>query len=190
LINIRSPGRGSCGDPAVFELVEQPIVEPGGGEVRVRVVVSGVNPTDWKSRRGGSGDAISAMTVANHDGAGTVDAVGSGVTGYSVGDRVWVTLAGHNRPASGTAQDSTVVPAERAFPLPQRADFEVGASIGIPACTAHRALTVAEDGPTRLTPDALENTTVLVSGGCRGGRQRSHPARPLGGRDRGRHREQ
>jgi NADPH2:quinone reductase len=46
------------------------------------------------------------------------------------------------------------------------ADFELGASIGIPACTAHRALTVAEDGPTRLKPDAFRGTTVVVSGGA------------------------
>jgi NADPH2:quinone reductase len=79
---------------------------------------------------------------------------------------VWVTLAGHNRPASGTAQDYTVVPAERVFALPGVADFEVGASLGIPACTAHRALTVSEDGPTRLKPGAFDATTVLVAGGA------------------------
>jgi NADPH2:quinone reductase len=154
------------GDPSVLELVERPIAEPAAGEVRIRVAVSGVNPTDWKSRRGSYGDAISDMTVANHDGAGVVDAVGSGVKEHSVGDRVWVTLAGHNRPASGTAQDCTVVPAERVFPLPDGAGFDVGASVGIPGCTAHRALTVSEDGPTRLEPGAFQGSTVLVSGGA------------------------
>lgn len=39
------------GDPSVFQLVERPVTEPGDGEVRVRIVVSGVNPTGWKSRR-------------------------------------------------------------------------------------------------------------------------------------------
>jgi len=154
------------GDASVLELVDQPIAEPGAGEVRIRMAVSGVNPTDWKSRSGGYGDTISTFTVANQDGAGTVDAVGPGVTGHRVGDRVWVTLAGYGRPASGTAQELTVVPTERVFPLPPRADFELGASVGIPACTAHRALTVAEDGPTRLNPGALGGTTVLVSGGA------------------------
>jgi NADPH2:quinone reductase len=154
------------GDASVLELVERPVAEPGIGEVRIQISVSGVNPTDWKSRSGGYGDAITELTVANHDGAGIVDAVGTGVTAHHVGDRVWVTLAGHNRPANGTAQNVTVVPAERAFPLPPQADFELGASIGIPACTAHRALTVAEDGPTRLKPGALQGTTVLVSGGA------------------------
>jgi NADPH:quinone reductase len=154
------------GDPSVLELVERPVDEPGAGEVRIRVAVSGVNPTDWKSRSGGYGDAMSVLTVANHDGAGVVDAVGPGVTGHRGGDRVWVTLAGHNRPASGTAQEYTVVPAERVFALPEAADFEAGASIGIPGCTAHRALTVGEDRPTRLAPGSLAETTVLVSGGA------------------------
>jgi NADPH2:quinone reductase len=154
------------GDPSVLELVEQTVDEPNAGEVRIRVAVSGVNPTDWKSRRGEYGDMISELTVTNHDGAGIVDAVGPGVTAHRVGDRVWTTLAGYGRPASGTAQESTVVPAERVFPLPDAADFELGAAIGIPACTAHRALTVAEDGPTRLTPGAFDGTTVLVSGGA------------------------
>jgi NADPH2:quinone reductase len=154
------------GDASVLELVERPIAEPAAGEVRIRMAVSGVNPTDWKSRRGSYGVPISDMTVANHDGAGVVDALGSGVTGHRVGDRVWVTLAGHNRPASGTAQDYNVVAAERVFSLPDVAGFEVGASIGIPGCTAHRALTVGEDGPARLEPGAFEGSTILVAGGA------------------------
>jgi NADPH2:quinone reductase len=154
------------GDPSVLELVEKPMPEPGAGEVRIRVLVSGVNPTDWKSRSGTFGGGPTEATVPNHDGAGVVDEVGAGVTGFSVGDRVWVTLAGDGRPAGGTAQEFTVVPADRAFALPAGAEFELGASIGIPAATAHRALTVAEDGPARLGPDALAGRAVLVAGGA------------------------
>jgi NADPH2:quinone reductase len=154
------------GDPSVLELVERPVPEPGDGEVRIRVLVSGVNPTDWKSRTGTTGSGIEEPTVPNHDGAGVVDAVGPGVAGFAVGDRVWVTLAGDGRPAGGTAQEYTVVPAERVFALPDAAHFELGASVGIPAITAHRALTVAEDGPARLHPGALGGLVVLVAGGA------------------------
>jgi NADPH:quinone reductase len=154
------------GDPSVLELVERPIPEPGEGEIRVRVAVSGVNPTDWKSRSGSFGVRLAEATVPNHDGAGVVDEIGPGVEGLGAGDRVWLTLAADGRPASGTAQEYTVVPVERAFRLPDGADFELGASIGIPAVTAHRALTVAEDGPTRLSPGALGGRTVLVAGGA------------------------
>jgi NADPH:quinone reductase len=154
------------GEPSVLELVERPIPAPGEGEVRIRVLVSGVNPTDWKSRSGPFGGAIGEPVVPNHDGAGIVDEVGAAVDDFSVGDRVWVTLAGDGRPASGTAQEYTIVPAGRVFPLPDAAGFELGASAGIPAVTAHRALTVAEDGPARLQPDALSGQVVLVAGGA------------------------
>jgi NADPH2:quinone reductase len=154
------------GDPSVLELVERPIPEPGEGEIRVRVAVSGVNPTDWKSRSGSFGVTLAGATVPNQDGAGVVDEIGPGVDGLGAGDRVWLTLAADGRPASGTAQEYTVVPAERAFRLPDGADFELGASIGIPAVTAHRALTVAEGGPMRLSPGALAGRTVLVAGGA------------------------
>ena len=154
------------GDASVLQVVRRPLEEPADGEVRIRVVVSGVNPTDWKSRSGAYGGSPAAPTVPNQDGAGVVDAVGPGVAGIEAGDRVWMTLAADGRPASGTAQEYTVVPAERVFALPDGADFELGASIGIPGATAHRALTVAEDGPSRLRPGALRDRTVLVAGGA------------------------
>jgi NADPH2:quinone reductase len=154
------------GDSSVLKVRERPLEEPAEGEVRIRVVRSGVNPTDWKSRSGAFGRKPTEPTVPNHDGAGIVDAVGPGVADIEAGDRVWVTLAGDGRPASGTAQEYSVVPAERVFPLPDGADFDLGASIGIPGCTAHRALTVAEDAPTRLQPGALRERTVLVAGGA------------------------
>jgi NADPH2:quinone reductase len=153
------------GDPSVLELGERPLPETSPGEVRVRVMASGVNPTDGKSRRDG-GAPVSEPTVPNHDGAGIVDEVGRGVREFVVGDRVWVTLAGYGRPGSGTAQEYTTVPTDRVFHLPETADFELGASIGIPGATAHRALTVAEDGPSRLRPHALDNRFVLVAGGA------------------------
>jgi NADPH2:quinone reductase len=156
----------NTGDASVLRVVERPLEEPAEGEVRIRVVVSGVNPTDWKSRSGAFGRSADEPTVPNHDGAGIVDAVGSAVAGIQAGDRVWMTLAADGRPASGTAQEYTVVPAQRVFPLPDRADFELGASIGIPGATAHRALTVSEDGPARLEPGALSDRTVLIAGGA------------------------
>ena len=156
----------NTGDASVLQVVERAAMEPAEGEVRIGVVVSGVNPTDWKSRSGAFGSAAGEPTVPNHDGAGIVDAVGSEVAGIQAGDRVWVTLAADGRPASGTAQEYTVVPAERVFRLPDSADFELGASIGIPGVTAHRALTVSEDGPARLQPGALRDRTVLVAGGA------------------------
>lgn len=155
------------GTSAVLSLADRPVPEPGHGEVRVRVVVSGVNPTDWKARQGGTyGDGLPFPEITpNQDGAGIVDAVGPGVEGLSVGDHVWLFMAAASRP-TGTAQEYTVVPATRVAPLPEGVSFDVGASLGVPAMTAHRALTVHEDGPARLSPGALTGRTVLVAGGA------------------------
>jgi NADPH:quinone reductase len=163
---MRAVSYARTGDASVLELVERPAAEPAAGEVRIRMIVSGVNPTDWKSRSGATGGALGEPTVPNHDGAGVVDALGPGVAAVRVGDRVWVTLAGDARPQSGTAQEFTVVPAERVFPLPDGASFDLGASVGIPGVTAHRALTVAEDSPARLQPGAFGGRVVLVAGGA------------------------
>ncbi|WP_326834575.1 NADPH:quinone reductase [Amycolatopsis rhabdoformis] len=152
------------GGPEVLSLTERDVPEPGAGEVRVRVVVSAVNPTDWKSRRGPG--ELAGPAVPNQDGAGVVDAVGSGVTDFAPGDRVWVLLAAAHSPASGTAQEYLVLPAERLVRLPASVGFDEGAGFAVPALTAHRALTVAEDGPARLAPGALAGRTVLVTGGA------------------------
>jgi len=153
------------GDSSVLTLVERPVPAPGPGEVRVRIAVSGVNPTDWKARATTGRPLPFDEVTPNQDGAGTVDAVGDGVEDLSVGQRVWVYLAAHQRP-TGTAAAYAVLPASRVVPLPDDASFALGASLGVPAMTAHRALTVHEDGPTRLAPGALAGRTVLVQGGA------------------------
>ena len=164
---MRSVVYSRTGDPSVLRLVDRDLTEPGPGEVRVRVVVSGVNPTDWKSRLG-SGDGAAPPfpeVTPNQDGAGVVDALGEGVLDLAVGDRVWVYLAGHQRP-TGTAQEYTNLPVSRVVRLPTETSFDIGASLGVPAMTAHRALTVSEDGPDRLHPGALAGKVVLVAGGA------------------------
>ena len=151
------------GPSSVLHLVEREIPTPGAGEIRVRVVRSGVNPTDWKSRAGGR--IAFDEVVPNQDGSGVVDALGEGVDGFAVGDRVWLILAQHGR-ASGTAAEFTVVPSDRVIPLPEAASFDLGASLGVPAITAHRALTASEGGPHRLGPGTLDGIVVLVAGGA------------------------
>lgn len=161
----------TTGAPHVLELVERPVPEPGPGEVRVNVAVSGVNPTDWKSRRGSKpGDDLQfAEVTPNQDGAGAVEAISPEAAELNprleVGDPVWIFLSQHQRP-NGTAQEYVTVPVEHVVTLPDGVSFDVGASLGVPAMTAHRALTVSEQGPSRLSPGALEGRTVLVAGGA------------------------
>jgi NADPH2:quinone reductase len=154
------------GGPDVLTVTDREIEEPRAGEVRVRIVVSAVNPTDWKRRSGFRVSEDIPESVPNQDGAGVVDAVGSGVTEFQVGDRVWVLLAANHKPTSGTAQEYTVLPVDKVVALPDGVGFDEGAALAVPGLTAHRALTVAEDGPSRLAPGALAGRTVLVSGGA------------------------
>ncbi|ARQ70097.1 NADPH:quinone reductase [Streptomyces marincola] len=154
------------GPSDVLRLVEREPRRPDAGEVRVRVVTSGVNPTDWKQRENGPSGGTGEETVPHLDAGGIVDAVGPGVEHLRVGDRVWTFMASAYRPGSGTAQEFTTLSADRVAPLPDGIDFGTAAAIGVPALTAHRALTVHEDGPRRLGPGALAGRTVLVSGGA------------------------
>ena len=152
----------TSGSRDVLTLTERPVPEPGPGEVRVKVRFSGVNPTDWKARRFSS---PAGEQVPNQDGSGVIDAVGPGVPDSRTGERVWLWEAAWER-ADGTAQEYVVLPARQAVTLPEHATLELGASLGIPALTAHRALTVADGGPQRLAPGALDGRTVLVAGGA------------------------
>jgi NADPH2:quinone reductase len=154
------------GPASVLKIVDKDVPPVCAGQVRVRIVVSGVNPTDTGTRAGrGVPDGVATPRVPNQDGAGVVDAVGAGVTGLAAGDHVWVWDAAYGR-ADGTAQEYVVLPARQVVPMNDDVPFEVGADLGIPALTAHRCLTVASDGPARLVPGALAGRTVLVAGGA------------------------
>ena len=142
----------------VLVVGEQPVPEPAPGEVRVRIHVSAVNPSDTKQRGGHRGNVTMPFPVVipHQDGAGVIDAVGEGVDPARVGERVWVYEATLGRPF-GTCAEYTTVPAHKAVALPPNADFEAGACMGIPAMTAHRC--VMADGP-------VAGQTVLVHGGA------------------------
>jgi NADPH:quinone reductase len=145
---------GSAADVLRVTEIDRP--EPGPGEVRVRIELSGVNPTDWKSRSGATPRPINGFQVPHHDGTGVIDAVGEGVDQERIGQRVWTWLAAANS-RWGTAAEWSVVPSRRAVPLPAAASAELGACLGVPAMTAHRCLFA--DGP-------VEGKNVLVAGGA------------------------
>ena len=164
--DMRAIAYDQTGPSSVLRLVDRPVPTPGEGEVLVRLEVSGVNPTDWKSRSGMvSRQDMLAEQVPNQDGAGVIEAVGPAVTTLKPGQRVWIWEAAWHWP-HGTAAEYTVVPARHAVPLPDQASFDLGASLGIPALTAHRCLTVHPDFPDRLSPGSLTGAQVLVIGGA------------------------
>lgn len=141
---------------AVLRIGEQPIPQPGPGEVRARLRTSGVNPSDWKVRRGGFGRGLIAPLIIPHsDGAGDIDAVGPGVSDR-IGERVWIWNGQWKRP-HGTAAEYIVVPDAQAVRLPGNTGYAEGACLGIPALTAIQAVRLAAIGP---------RSTVLISGGA------------------------
>ncbi len=145
--------QGPAGE--VLQVGELPDPEPAAGEVRIRLTVSGVNPGDTKKRSGWLGNPMAFPRIVPHsDGAGIIDAVGARVAERRIGERVWVYGAQSYRPF-GTAAQLTVVPDRQAVALPEEIGEEVGASLGIPGITAHRA--VFSDGP-------VEAKHVLVHG--------------------------
>jgi NADPH2:quinone reductase len=146
---------------------EMPDPRPDAGEVRIALTVSGINPGDVKKRAVWlDATAMPFPRVIPHsDGAGTIDAVGAGVAGDRVGERVWCYGAQSYRPF-GTASDYVVVPNTLAVKLPrppvgtQVDDLdEQAACLGIAGITAHRA--VFADG-------SVNGLVVLVHGAAGG----------------------
>jgi NADPH:quinone reductase len=143
------------GNSDVLHVAEIPTPGPGVGEVRVRLQVAAVNPTDWKSRA----HVVPMeypLQVPGQDGAGVIEAVGPGVDISRIGERVWVYHAAFQR-QYGTAAQFTVVPARQAVRIPEGVDVDQAAALGIPYLTAYGCLFA--DGP-------IDGETVLVHGGA------------------------
>ena len=148
----RSQGRATD----VLELGELETPVPGAGEVRVRLMTSGVNPSDWKARIGGFRPMPAPLVVPHSDGAGVIDAVGEGVAPGRIGERVWI-WNGQWKRAFGTAAEYIALPSGQAVLLPDHIGFDIGACLGIPLFTAVQAVHLANPGP---------GDTVLVAGGA------------------------
>jgi NADPH2:quinone reductase len=141
----------------VLAITEVPTPEPGPGEVRVKMVWSGVNPSDVKTRAGLRSKTLPFPLIIPHsDGSGVIDRVGPKVSSRRIGESVWVWNATWQRPF-GTAAQYVVLPAQQAVPLPAGTDLAAGACLGIPALTAYHATHV--DG-------GVAGKAVLVAGGA------------------------
>src|SRR5512144_1809577 len=134
--------------------VEAP--HPGPGEVRVKLAMSGVNPSDVKSRQGSTRKIAYPRVIPHSDGAGVIDEVGDGVSKTRIGERVWVWNGQWRRPF-GTAAEWIVLPSEQAVRLPANVTMEAGACLGIPAYTGYQGVLLAR---------AKEGSTALVAAGA------------------------
>ena len=136
---------------------EQPTPEPQQGEVLVRLMTSGVNPSDVKKRAGAFPKLLDdGLVIPHSDGAGVIEAVGPAVPDREVGERVWVYQAQYGR-RFGTAAEFVAIDSSRAPRLAKNVSFEVGACLGIPVMTAHRC--VFADG-------SVDGQSILVTGGA------------------------
>ena len=123
------------GNPASVQVDDVEVMNPGAGEVRIRVKAAGMNNSDLQSTYGtykGYGHR-GLPHILGQEAAGIVDAVGEGVTGFSPGMRV----VGH---VSGAFVEQAIAPANELLVLPDRVDFEVAASLPIVYLTASMAL--------------------------------------------------
>jgi len=122
------------GPPEVFSMREGPDPDPAAGELRVRVRAAGVNFADVLARLGLYPDAPKPPMVVGYEVAGRIDAVGSGVTGFSPGDRV-IALT-----KFGGYSDVVSVPATQCSRAPEELSDSEAASIPVTYLTAAIAL--------------------------------------------------
>ncbi|MCI4331996.1 MAG: NADP-dependent oxidoreductase [Thermoplasmata archaeon] len=120
------------------ELMELPVPVPKPGEVRVRMEAAGVNPFDWKIVDGlfSPGRPHTFPLVLGVDGAGVVDALGEGVHGYRIGDRIFGQFL-HDPVGIGTYAESSTSPENIGVSLiPPSLDFVSAAALPTAAMTA------------------------------------------------------
>jgi NADPH2:quinone reductase len=143
------------GGPEVLKLEEVPTPKPTEGQVLVRVHAAGVNPYDTVMRAGTYAIKPQLPYTPGSDAAGTVEAVGPGVTKVKPGDRVYTA-----RTLTGAYAEYTLCLEEQVNRLPDKISFEQGAGVWVPYGTAYHAL--------HHFAKARAGETVLVHGASGG----------------------
>jgi len=124
------------GGPEVLIYDTVPRPNPGSDELLVRVNAAGVNPIDWKIREGIFREGVQLPLIPGKDIAGVVEAVGSNVTDFAVGDAIYAFAASKG----GGYAEYAVVPAEEAAHRPHSLDDVLAAAVPLAATTAWQAL--------------------------------------------------
>lgn len=118
------------GGPEALRHEDIEVPTPGAGQALVKIAASGLNFIDVQFRAGKYPPPATPFTVGS-EAAGTVEAVGTGVTEVAVGDRVAYTMV------VGTYAEYAVVPAARLVPLPSHIDVKTAAAVMLQGTTAH-----------------------------------------------------
>ena len=124
------------GEPDVLQLETVADPTPQAGEVVVRLRAAGVNPVETYQRAGTPPYNGPLPFTPGSDGAGEIVALGAGVDGWTMGDRVYIYAPRGN----GTYAEMIACKSEQVYRLPGNVSFEAGAAMGVPYATAHRAL--------------------------------------------------
>jgi NADPH2:quinone reductase len=141
------------GGPEVMRLVDVADPRPASGQVVVRLHTAGVNPVEAYIRSGAYARLPELPYTPGGDGAGVVEALGEGVTGWTAGDRVYVAAF---MTKGGTYAERIACDARLVHRLPAGVSFGQGAALGVPAATAYRALV--------LRAKARAGETALIHG--------------------------
>jgi alcohol dehydrogenase len=133
----RAHGYGTAARRLALDTI--PLREPGPGEIRLRVQAASLNPIDYKLLHGDLRRVLPMAFPATigFDGAGTVDAVGEGVAGFAIGERVFVRAS---RETIGTFAEATVQPARFVARMPGALDYAGAASLPLVALTTVQGL--------------------------------------------------
>ncbi|TQK68913.1 MULTISPECIES: NAD(P)H-quinone oxidoreductase [unclassified Nocardioides] len=126
---MRAVTQSAPGGPETLVVTELPDPVPGPGEVLLDVAATAVNRADLLQRQGFYPPPPGASGVIGLECSGTVAALGSGVTGWAVGDQVCALLAG------GGYASRVVVPAGQLMPVPDGVDLVTAAALPEVACT-------------------------------------------------------
>ena len=160
------------GGPKVLRTEEVQRPEARGSKVLIEVRAAGVNPVDWRLRRGELRPLSSLMPrhVPGRDVAGVVAAVGDEVRGFAVGDRVFAMLDGVS---GGGYAEYAVAGEEAVAAMPENLSFEEAAAVPLAALTAVQAIRDALREVVRNAPHAcdtgeLARRKVLVNGASGG----------------------
>ncbi len=143
------------GEPEVMRIAEVDVPQPAEGQVLVKIEAAGVNPVDTYLRTGIHAHAPALPYTPGKDGAGTVEAVGDGVTKFNAGDRVYTAGC-----ISGTYAEYALCEERHVGKLPENVSFEQGAGVWTPYATSYRALF--------QKAGAREGETVLIHGASGG----------------------
>ncbi|MCA9319297.1 MAG: zinc-binding dehydrogenase [Planctomycetes bacterium] len=149
------------GGPEVLQIVDRAVPEPGPAEVRIRVHAAAMNHLDCWVRRGVEGHHFPLPIIPGCDGAGVIDALGVGVSGLKVGDRVAI-APGHScarcaqcaagkqnlcrhygifgETGDGTDAEAVCIPAINCLPMPDDMPFEKAAAAPLVTLTAWHML--------------------------------------------------